>query len=67
MREYIFYASVTSQPTASSLEAEIRYDVSVLWYNYPIPESQWLSGKRIQLKCRKHQRCTSNPWVRKIP
>jgi len=67
MREYIFSASVTSQPTASSLEAEIRYDVSVLWYNYPIPESQWLSGKRIRLKCRKHRRCKSNPWVRKIP
>ena len=40
MREYIFSASLTSQPTASSLETEIKCDVSVLWY-VRVPMAQW--------------------------
>lgn len=41
MKECVFFSSLTSQHSVPSLDAEIRDGMSVLLYNYSMPEFQY--------------------------
>ena len=45
---------------AEGLELQLQYFAHLM-----LP--RWLSGKESTCQCRRHQRCTFDPWVRKIP